>query len=47
MEFFSSFTKIDLWSKGREIVDFLQYLCSNDVDIPIGKYILFLKTGPA
>lgn len=33
---YSSFTKIDLWSKGTEIVDFLQYLCSNDVDIPIG-----------
>lgn len=33
---YSSFTKIDLWSKGREIVDFLQYLCSNDIDIPIG-----------
>lgn len=34
---YSSFTKIDLWAKGeREIVDFLQYLCSNDVDIKIG-----------
>lgn len=34
---YSSFTKIDLWSKDeREIVDFLQYLCSNDVEIKIG-----------
>lgn len=33
---YSSFTKIDLWSKGTEIVDFLQRLCSNDVDIAIG-----------
>lgn len=34
---YSSFTKIDLWSKGSsEIVDFLQHLCSNDVDIKIG-----------
>lgn len=34
---YSSFTKIDLWSKEEsEIVDFLQYLCSNDVDIKIG-----------
>lgn len=33
---YSSFTKIDLWSKGNEIVEFLQKMCSNDVDIPIG-----------
>ncbi|KAK7789876.1 hypothetical protein R5R35_008830 [Gryllus longicercus] len=32
---YSSFTKIDLWSKKTEVVDTLQYLCSNDVDIPI------------
>lgn len=36
---YSSFTKIDLWSKGTEVVDSLQYLCSNDVDIPIGAII--------
>lgn len=33
---YSSFTKIDLWSKGTEVVDYLQRLCSNDVDVPIG-----------
>lgn len=34
---YSSFTKIDLWSKDKnEIIEFLQYLCSNDVDIKIG-----------
>jgi len=26
-------------SKGREVVDALQYLCSNDVDVPIGSII--------
>ncbi|RZF48075.1 hypothetical protein LSTR_LSTR002141 [Laodelphax striatellus] len=36
---YSSFTKIDLWSKGREVVDSLQYLCSNDVDVPVGSII--------
>lgn len=36
---YSSFTKIDLWSKGTEVVDALQYLCSNDVDISIGGII--------
>lgn len=36
---YSSFTKYDLWSKGREVVDLLQYLCSNDVDVPIGSII--------
>ncbi|XP_063227263.1 pyruvate dehydrogenase phosphatase regulatory subunit, mitochondrial isoform X2 [Bacillus rossius redtenbacheri] len=36
---YSSFTKIDLWSKGREVVDCLQFLCSNDVDIPLGSVI--------
>merc|ERR1719295_194055 len=33
---YSSFAKMDLWSAGTEVVDFLQYMCSNDVDIPIG-----------
>ncbi|CAH1102942.1 unnamed protein product [Psylliodes chrysocephalus] len=32
---YSSFTKIDLWSKGNEIVDALQFVCSNDVDVPV------------
>ncbi|XP_043585152.1 pyruvate dehydrogenase phosphatase regulatory subunit, mitochondrial [Bombus pyrosoma] len=36
---YSSFTKIDLWSNGTEVVDFLQYLCSNDVDVPVGGII--------
>lgn len=36
---YSSFTKIDLWSKGREVVNCLQYLCSNDVDVPVGSII--------
>lgn len=36
---YSSFTKIDLWSNGVEVVNFLQYLCSNDVDVPIGSII--------
>uniref|UniRef100_A0A1B0C9I4 Putative dimethylglycine dehydrogenase n=1 Tax=Lutzomyia longipalpis TaxID=7200 RepID=A0A1B0C9I4_LUTLO len=36
---YSSFTKVDLWSKGREIVDLLQHLCSNDVDVPVGTII--------
>ncbi|XP_073832377.1 pyruvate dehydrogenase phosphatase regulatory subunit, mitochondrial [Musca autumnalis] len=36
---YSSFTKYDLWSKGNEVVDLLQYLCSNDVDVPVGSII--------
>lgn len=36
---YSSFTKMDLWSKNEEVVDCLQYLCSNDVDVPIGSII--------
>ncbi|XP_066592001.1 pyruvate dehydrogenase phosphatase regulatory subunit, mitochondrial isoform X2 [Prorops nasuta] len=36
---YSSFTKIDLWSNGTEVVELLQYLCSNDVDVPIGSII--------
>lgn len=36
---YSSFTKYDLWSKKTEVVDFLQYLCSNDVNVPIGSII--------
>ncbi|KAF4522257.1 hypothetical protein B566_EDAN011953 [Ephemera danica] len=33
---YSSFTKMDLWSRGNEAVTSLQYLCSNDIDIPVG-----------
>lgn len=36
---YSSFTKIDLWSKGNEVVEALQYVCSNDVDVPVGSII--------
>ncbi|XP_050517976.1 pyruvate dehydrogenase phosphatase regulatory subunit, mitochondrial [Diabrotica virgifera virgifera] len=36
---YSSFTKVDLWSKGDEVVDALQFVCSNDVDVPIGSII--------
>ena len=39
---YSSFTKLDLTSSGSEVVDFLQYVCSNDVDVPIGA---ILHTG--
>lgn len=33
---YSSFTKIDLISRGDEVVRYLQRLCSNDIDIAIG-----------
>lgn len=36
---YSSFTKIDLWSKGDEVVKALQFVCSNDVDVPVGSII--------
>jgi len=36
---YSTFTKLDLTSSGSEIVDFLQYVCSNDIDIPIGAIV--------
>lgn len=36
---YSSFTKLDLKSKGTEVLDLLQYLCSNDVDVPVGSLI--------
>ncbi|XP_028034780.1 pyruvate dehydrogenase phosphatase regulatory subunit, mitochondrial [Bombyx mandarina] len=36
---YSSFTKIDIQSQGREVVELLQYLCSNDVDVPVGSII--------
>ncbi|XP_043224841.1 pyruvate dehydrogenase phosphatase regulatory subunit, mitochondrial-like isoform X2 [Amphibalanus amphitrite] len=39
---YSSFTKIDLMSKGDEVVHMLQYLCSNDVNVPVGN---ILHTG--
>ena len=39
---YSSFAKLDIWSAGTEVIDFLQYLCSNDVDVPVGT---ILNTG--
>ncbi|XP_040572212.1 pyruvate dehydrogenase phosphatase regulatory subunit, mitochondrial [Lepeophtheirus salmonis] len=36
---YSSFAKYDLWSSGTEVVDFLQHMCSNDVDVPIGTIV--------
>ncbi|KAH8270976.1 hypothetical protein KR044_007424, partial [Drosophila immigrans] len=36
---YSSFTKYDFWSKGNEVVELLQYLCSNDVDVAVGSII--------
>ncbi|KAL3275748.1 hypothetical protein HHI36_020494 [Cryptolaemus montrouzieri] len=36
---YSSFTKIDIWSKGNEVVKALQYICSNDVDVPVDSII--------
>lgn len=36
---YSPFTKLDLTSAGSEIVDFLQYVCSNDIDIPVGAIV--------
>ena len=39
---YSSFAKLDIWSAGDEVIDFLQYLCSNDVDVPVGmKHSIF------
>ncbi|CAG9855350.1 unnamed protein product [Phyllotreta striolata] len=35
----SSFSKIELKSGGLEIVRYLQKLCSNDIDIPVGSII--------
>lgn len=36
---YSSFTKIDLWSKGDEVLKALQFICSNDVDVRVGSVI--------
>ncbi|GFX15529.1 pyruvate dehydrogenase phosphatase regulatory subunit, mitochondrial [Trichonephila clavipes] len=35
----SSFTKFHLKSGGSEVVDFLQLLCSNDIDVPVGNIV--------
>ena len=35
----SSFTKFEIKSAGRKVVDFLQNICSNDIDSPIGHVI--------
>ena len=36
---YSSFAKFDIWSAGTEAVEFLQYMCSNDVDVPVGSIV--------
>lgn len=36
---YSSFAKFDIWSAGTEVVEFLQYICSNDVDVPVGSIV--------
>jgi pyruvate dehydrogenase phosphatase regulatory subunit len=36
---YSSFAKFDIFSAGSEAVDFLQYMCSNDIDVPIGTIV--------
>uniref|UniRef100_A0A2P2HYX7 Pyruvate dehydrogenase phosphatase regulatory subunit n=1 Tax=Hirondellea gigas TaxID=1518452 RepID=A0A2P2HYX7_9CRUS len=36
---YSSFTKFDIYSQDESVVDWLQYLCSNDVNIPVGGII--------
>lgn len=36
---YSSFTKLDIWSKGDEVIAALQKLCSNDIDVPIGSIV--------
>merc|ERR1711970_841873 len=36
---YSSFSKFDIQSQDERVVSWLQYLCSNDVDIPVGNII--------
>ena len=36
---YSSFAKFDIWSAGTEAVEFLQYMCSNDIDVPVGSIV--------
>ncbi|KAF2368189.1 Glycine cleavage T-protein-like N-terminal [Trinorchestia longiramus] len=36
---YSSFTKFDIYSQDESVVPWLQYLCSNDVNIPVGGII--------
>ena len=36
---YSSFAKFDVFSAGSEAVEFLQYMCSNDIDVPIGTIV--------
>ena len=36
---YSSFAKFDIFSAKNEAVEFLQYMCSNDVDVPIGTIV--------
>ena len=36
---YSSFAKFDVWSAGTEAVEYLQYMCSNDIDVPVGSIV--------
>lgn len=37
---YSSFTKIDIWAADKaDVVEYLQMLCSNDCDMPVGSII--------
>ena len=31
---------MDLWSAGDEVVKFLQRMCSNDIDVPVGHIVI-------
>ncbi len=35
----SSFSKFQIRGEEESVVNYLQYLCSNDVDIPVGNII--------
>ncbi|MEQ2165332.1 hypothetical protein GOODEAATRI_015695 [Goodea atripinnis] len=35
----SSFTKFELTSTGEQALEFLQYLCANDLDVPVGHIV--------
>ena len=31
---------MDLWSAGDKVVKFLQLMCSNDIDVPVGHIVI-------
>lgn len=35
----SSFSKVEIKSSGNEVVEYLQRICSNDIDIPVGSIV--------